>query len=323
MPAEPAPPPLQPGDRIALTGATGFLGGYVMDALLAAGLQLTALARRPQPERAGVRWVEGHINDQQALIELVRDAHGLIHAAGIVQARRKVDFLVTNMGGTARLALTASIAEAPVRRAILISSLAAREPRLSAYAASKRAAEHIWHTLPEATRSVIVRPPAIYGPGDTQVIKLIEAAQRGWLPAPAGRNARFSLIHAADVAAATVALLTAHELPEAPVELSDPTETGYSMDEVAGLIGARIGQRPRLIPLPRWLVRLAGLANETAGLIRGRTVFFTHGKAREVTHKDWVAQAPGNRAIHGWQPRIDLSAGLDTITDETTGQKRP
>lgn len=328
MPAErPSGAPLTAGDSVALTGATGFLGPYLINALLAAGFSLRALTRRPQPEREGVTWVLGDLDDPFTLHRLVRGTQGLVHGAALVQARRRRDFLAVNLGGTARLVLSAGFADHPVRRAVLLSSLAARQPTFSAYAGSKRAAETVWYSLPPEIGRVILRPPGIYGPGDVQVRRLIEAGRQGLLPAPAGRQARFSMIHAEDTAAAVVAALTAERVSDAPLELSDGKDGGYAMADVAGILQAACGRRVRLMPLPRWLVRSAGLLSEIAARLTGRAAFFNAGKARELVHPDWVADPAGNAGLADWHPRIGLDQGLHALIREEApgrgGRRRP
>lgn len=315
MPVDP-PAGLKPGALIAVTGATGFLGRHLIPALLEAGFAVKALTRRPQGVIDGVQWVEGDLNDRFALASLVQDTDGLVHAAALTMAQRRHDFLTVNVGGTAGLALGAAVQKAPVQRSVLISSLAARRPNLSAYARSKRAAESIWQGLPAEMGPVILRPPAIYGPGDPHVLQMVQAARNGWLPCPAGLKARFSMIHVSDMAAAIIAALSADTVPDQPLELSDPVADGYSMGDIADMVSGQTGKTVRTVPIPRWFVRLVGLGHEFGGLLCGKPVFFSAGKAWEVTQRDWVSQPSGNKALNPWSPKLDFLSGLSTLTAE-------
>jgi uncharacterized protein YbjT (DUF2867 family) len=127
---------------VAVTGATGFVGPHLLAALTRHGWKLRVLVRRwsPVPPLAGIdaEIVLGDLADEPALRKLLNGADALLHAAGLIKARRPDDFQTVNRDGTALLA-----ALAPELPFLLLSSLAAREPALSPYAASKQAAEEV------------------------------------------------------------------------------------------------------------------------------------------------------------------------------------
>ena len=127
---------------VAITGATGFVGPHLVAALARRGWKIRLLVRRwsPLPSLAGIEadMVLGDVSDEAALGRLVAGADTIIHAAGLIKARNPADFMTVNRDGTALLS-----ALAPETMVVLLSSLAAREPHLSPYAASKRAAEGV------------------------------------------------------------------------------------------------------------------------------------------------------------------------------------
>ena len=122
----------------------------------------------------------------------------IVHGAGLVRALTAREFFQVNESGTAQL-LEAAAKAAPDARFVHISSLVAREPQLSPYAASKRAAEHKLAALAGARDWIALRPPAIYGPGDHELLPLFKAAKLGILAYPASPNARVSTLHVADL----------------------------------------------------------------------------------------------------------------------------
>ena len=126
-----------------LTGATGFLGGPLMRALDADGYDLRVLTRpgaAPAWDGLSPDIMPGRLGDVDALERLVRGADLVVHAAGLIKARSRDAYFAINAEGAARLAAAASRC-APEARVLLVSSLSAREPGLSAYAASKAAGE--------------------------------------------------------------------------------------------------------------------------------------------------------------------------------------
>ncbi len=102
-----------------------------------------------------------------------------------------------------------------------VSSLAAREPRLSPYCDSKHRAELMVQALAGDRIWTILRPPAVYGPGDREIRPMFQAARLGLVPYPAAPGAALSMIHVADLAEAIAACLTRSGPPEATFEIDD------------------------------------------------------------------------------------------------------
>jgi nucleoside-diphosphate-sugar epimerase len=211
---------------VAVTGATGFVGGHILRHLAEAGVHVRALTRRPPSAEvsANVTWVTGTLEDEAALTALLDQADAVIHCAGAIKARSRDEFFDVNAGGTRRLAGLAA-AKATPPRFIHLSSLAAREPRLSSYAASKRAAEQALRAFPHLP-VLVLRPPAVYGPGDMETFRIFKLAEQGWCVAPM-TGGKVSLIHVDDVARAVVGALLAAEWPSAPAPGSSACRPPY------------------------------------------------------------------------------------------------
>jgi nucleoside-diphosphate-sugar epimerase len=293
----------------ALTGVTGFLGRRLAGALDAAGYQVRALARRDPETGPGVQVVRGALEDEAALERLVHGADVVVHVAGAIKARDRQGFFAVNAEGARRLAAAAARI-APEARFLLVSSLTAREPQLSDYAASKAAAEAGVRELIAAERLTIARPPAIYGPGDRETLGFFQAASRlPLLPLPGRRDARLALVHVDD-AAAQIAVLAGRPGSGAVYVLTDARPEGYGWREVMGAAAAAVG-RPNLplAPLPPQAVLGLGAAIGAFGRIGGNVPILTVGKAREMLHPDWSARphelAPGLES-----PRFDLDSGF-------------
>ncbi|MFL6721387.1 MAG: NAD-dependent epimerase/dehydratase family protein, partial [Sphingomonas sp.] len=154
--------------RLAITGGTGFVGSHLLDAALAAGHQIQALTRREQPPRDNLAWMVGDLSSRDALHLLVDGADAIIHVAGTITAPTAAAFEKGNVTGT--LAMLAAATAGGIHRFVHVSSLAAREPKLSLYGASKAKAEELVHS--SGLDWAIVRPPAVYGPGDKETLEL-------------------------------------------------------------------------------------------------------------------------------------------------------
>jgi len=293
-----------PVRRVALTGATGFVGAHVLDRLVADGYQVFALARRAQDPRPGVTWVSGDLTDEAALRLLVKDADAVVHVAGLIKARRRADFFDINKAGTARL--LAALDGRPVRY-VHLSSLAARQPALSGYAASKAAAEALVRARPGLDWTIL-RPPAVYGPGDRETLVFFKAARARHPLLPGGPGHRTSLIHVADLAAAIAAALGLPGLSGETADVHDGAPGGYAFAEVLGMIAGRPGWH-RPVFVPSLVLQAAGGAIWLASMVTGTVPMLTPGKARELTHADWICR-DDTLARAGWHAAIPAPRGL-------------
>jgi nucleoside-diphosphate-sugar epimerase len=295
---------------VAVTGATGFVGPHLVAALARHGWKIRLLVRRwsPLPSLAGVEadLVLGDVADEAALRRLVDGADTVIHAAGLIKARRPSDFMAVNRDGTARVS-----ALAPTARFVLLSSLAAREPLLSPYGASKRAAEDV-----VANRSgpwLAVRAPAVYGPGDRETLAYFRAVAWGFAPRPNVPDARLSLIHVADLANA-LALAVERPAPASVCEIDDGRDEGYGYGDMQSAAQAALGRTARTLAIPRIAMDGIALVNGISHVLGGPVQILTPGKVNEIFHGDWAVHDRRLAAAIGFRARYDLASGFaDTI----------
>lgn len=299
----------------ALTGASGFLGRHLVAALHARGYRIRVLTRQDPVHRlwSGVdlEVVPGALEDEVALRRLCRDATVVIHAAGLIKARGRDDFLAVNREGTARLARIAR-AQSPAARFLLVSSLAAREPHLSHYANSKHAGEQVAAQIVPPEALTIVRPPAIYGPGDMETLVMFKAAKGLAAPLATPAGSRAALVHVHDAAAA-IAALAWTETP-GRWTLADTRPEGHALRDIMSAAARTLGTRPRFIQVPGAVIHGLGAASELWGRITGKAMMLTRGKAREITHRDWGVRPEELPPAHIWQPSINMQDGVATTT---------
>jgi len=288
--------------KLALTGGTGFVGQAVLDEACRRGVAVKALARREQAACEGVEWVRGDLADTAALAALVEGADAVLHVAGVVNTPDPMGFHLGNVAGTE--ALVSAAEAAGVRRFVFVSSLAAREPRLSAYGKSKRHAEEVVQT--STLDWTIVRPPAIYGPRDREMLELFKAARWGVVPMPP--KGRASMIHVEDLARLLLALLPADPALTGRIfEPDDGREGGWPHDRLARAIGRAVGREVRVPHLPRWALSAAARADK---LVRGKHAKLTPDRVGYMTHPDWVSRPDKRPPAELWKPEIATREGL-------------
>jgi len=292
--------------KLAVTGGTGFVGSNLLDIALASGHEITALTRREQQPRERVTWVAGDLNDRAALERLVSDADAVIHVAGVITGQTAATFEKGNVEGT--LAMLAAATAGGIRRFVHVSSLAAREPRLSLYGASKARSEELVHG--SGLDWAIVRPPAVYGPGDGETLELFRMARMGVMLMPP--KGRVSVIHADDLARLLVALAA----PTAPsgvlIEPDDGKPGGWTHREFAKALGAAVGTKPAIVSSPGILLRLAARADQ---LFRREKAKLTVDRAAYFSHRNWVVEPKRAAPPELWHPRIETTQGLKTTAD--------
>jgi nucleoside-diphosphate-sugar epimerase len=294
---------------LAITGATGFVGSAVLAEALVQGHQVKALTRREQAPRAGVEWVRGDLNDTPALAALVAGADAVVHVAGLTNTPDPAQFEIANVTGTANV--LAAMTGAGVKRLVFVSSLSARKPELSAYGASKAKAE----ALVEASKLdwTTVRPPAVYGPRDIDMLDLFRAAKWGVVPLPPGGAT--SIIHADDLARLLVALAASNPAAtrKQVYEPDDGREGGWSHKELAAAIGKAMGRgRVFALHLPRAVLDAAAAADRIA---RGDKAKLTADRVGYMAHPNWVCRFDRKVPPGIWQPRIAGEEGLKATAE--------
>jgi nucleoside-diphosphate-sugar epimerase len=287
--------------KLAVTGGTGFVGSHLLDAAAGDGHEVAALTRRPMQPRPRVSWIEGSLSSRDALERLVDGAGAVIHVAGVISARDAAAFDEGNVAGT--LALLAAATAGGVRRFIHVSSLAAREPSVSLYGASKARAEEL--VRGSGLDWAIVRPPAVYGPGDRETLELFKMARVGVMMLPP--KGRISLVHVEDLARLLLALIKRGAPRRLTIEPDDGRAGGWTHSEFAAALGRAVGRRGIRLSLPRALLRIGASADR---MVRGDKAKLTPDRAAYFCHPDWVAEPKNAAPPELWRPEIPTEQGL-------------
>lgn len=289
-------------ELLAITGATGFVGQAVLDLAGRAGIEVRALARRPQEARAGVEWVQGDLADKRALARLVGKASVVLHIAGVVNAPDAAGFDEGNVWGT--LNVVNAALDAGVPRFVHVSSLSAREPQLSAYGQSKLRGEKV--VKASSMEWTVVRPPAVYGPRDTEMFELFKLARRGIVPLPP--QGHLSIIHVNDLARLLLALIPGGEdVTHKTFEPDDGTPGGWSHNAMARAIGMAVGKRVFALNLPARALRIGAALD---GRFRKGAAKLTPDRVGYMCHPDWRVSANAMPPPSLWTPQVETRMGL-------------
>ncbi|MGH6881336.1 NAD-dependent epimerase/dehydratase family protein [Hypericibacter sp.] len=306
------------GRLAAVTGASGFVGGAVVSALDRLGWRLRLLIRRQPPRlvlpNQAPEVVIGDLADDIALGQLVAGADAVLHIAGVVKAHDREGFMRGNAEPTGRLAGIAARQPAPPHF-ILMSSLAAREPALSPYCTSKRAAEDALKAAAGAMPWTILRPTAVYGPGDRELLPFFKSIKKGLAPRPAGPVQRLSLIHVEDVGRFAAAAAGLDAARGRSWELDDGAPEGHGWDEIVTAAAQALGTHPRALAIPRPVLAAAARVNALKAAWSGRPQMLVPHKLAEMMHPDWRCHDRPPAALGTeWEPRWAIGPGFaDTV----------
>jgi nucleoside-diphosphate-sugar epimerase len=311
--------------KVLVTGATGFLGGWVCTKLVATGHAVRALVR-PQSDLSivgplGVETVAGAIEDRTSLARAVDGVDAIVHGAGLTMALRREDFERVNVGGTENLFAAVRASGAQLRRFVHISSLAVVGPSdgpwpppadrppspVTTYGRTKAKGEAIALAAAPGIPVTVIRPPVVYGPRDRELLRVFRAAARGLLPVFAGAGA-VSLIHAEDCASAIETILRV-DPPAGRVYAVDDGPP-HTPEEIARAAAAAVGRRGLRIPIPRFAIYPAAAVSGAFARLRRRPTILTLDKAPEIAARFQVA---GHEAITrdlGWRPAIAMGDGF-------------
>jgi len=298
---------------IAVTGASGFIGQSICRQLTSQDYSLRALIRSPRqlslPALQNAQIIQGNLADQDSLNRLVDGADAVIHCAGAVRGATQAQFDHVNVEGTENL-LRAIKTGRTTPRLLSLSSLAAREPRLSYYSTSKYRAEQVLRNEGDGIAWTILRPPAVYGPGDRELLPLFRLMAHGIAVTAGSPAARFSMLYVEDLSNAVVAWLRSDPVVEKTYSLDDGQLQGYNWHDIGRIVGEVCDRKVRVIRAASWLLDIPAWLNRRISPVIGGSPMLTPEKLRELRHPDWVCDSADFQFDVDWQPQFQLAEGL-------------
>lgn len=304
---------------ILVTGATGFIGSHLVEAFLSRGEQVRVLVRRSSSRRylPAVDVVCADLVTGEGLNEALAGVSQVFHLAGATKALHTSDYYMGNVKAVECLAGRVRAREIPM---VHVSSLAAVGPSavgepldedaephpLTTYGRSKLEGERVVRAvLPDA---VIVRPPVVYGPRDTDVLQILKPISMGWALQLGGGERWFSLIYVRDLVDGLIAASqtlaargrTYFLANSAPLCWTDLTRTA-----------ARImGKRPGVIRIPTGVGYAVGLLAEILARAIGKPGIISREKVAEARCEAWTCSSARGAAELGFEARTPVEKGL-------------
>lgn len=253
--------------RIFLTGATGFIGGHLLRALVERGHAVTCLARGEGARRLaamalpGVRVAEGEFTRPHEWVGHVAGHEAVVNCVGIIRETPRATFAAVHT--EAPIALFEAAAAAGARKVVQLSALGADERAESRYMRTKGAADAHLARLP--VPSVVLRPSIVYGPGDHSMSVFLTLAALPVTPVPGDGQYRLQPVHVEDLVRAMVQTVERVDLAGLTVDVggAEPVTFNVLLDELARWLGKTGGARQ--LPVPWGLMRLAAAVTDALG----------------------------------------------------------
>ena len=309
-----------------ITGATGFIGSHLVEALLSKGYGIKCLIRKTSNlqwlKNLPIEYVYGDLFAPDALQAAVRDVDYVYHLAGVVAAKKREGYFHGNQEGTSNLLEAVRAANPDVKKFIFVSSLTAAGPAtgddpvteetaphpITAYGESKLAAENEVKDRWDAIPSVIVRAPAVYGPRDVGVLTFFQAISKGLEPLIGFHEKKASLVHSTDLVNGIILAGENEKATTATYFIG--SERAYTWSELGALASRLMNKKTIRIKIPHWLVfGIAGISG-FIGNLGSKPPILNYEKGKDITRPNWTCSVEKAKKELGYRQTISAEQGF-------------
>lgn len=314
--------------RVFVTGATGFVGSHLVNALLERGDDVVCLVRDPARAKSlftdvAPQLVRGDLSDRATLRAACAGADVIYHSAGLTTARNRNEFFAINAEGTKLVVEAARDAASDLTRFVYVSSQAAAGPSrkghprtendpplaVSNYGASKLAGE-------DAVRDsglpwTIIRPCAVYGPGDKAFLTVFKLLRFGFMPVLGSTEQELSMIHIADLVGSLLVSVGPATLSETYFACHPQILTPATLSkQIRSALAPHKQTRPLVCGLPVWATRAVLAVTGAAAGLAGKSTFLSPDKGNEYVAEAWVCSPKKLERATGWRAQVAVEEGV-------------
>jgi dihydroflavonol-4-reductase len=313
------------GERVLITGATGFIGSHLVEELIRLGYDVEVLVRKNSNLRwlrdKNVRYVYGDLGGAGSLPGLNRIDY-IFHLGGATRAVRTKDYFRINLQGTEAL-LAAARGIKGLKGFIYLSSQAAAGPSpddrpsvendmpcpVSPYGKSKLQAEEAVLCCSDQFHVTILRPCAVYGPRDTYMLELFKQISKGIIPSVGGGSMYFSFCYVNDIVQVLLRSISHGHKSGEVFFIADGEK--YSFDYFADVVSSVLGVKLRKIAIPSWAAWCYATVADGLGMAIGKPAAFSRNKCSEACCRNWVCDIGKAKNELGFRPGFLLESGVN------------
>lgn len=315
--------------KALITGATGFIGSHLAGALIREGFDVTCLVRNPANPRfledINVRIIKGDCTDRESLTDAVKGVDYVFHLAGLTKACSEADYYNANVKGTENM-IKAVVEDNPnIKRFIYLSSLAAAGPShdgiplkedcklepVSLYGKTKLQGERLVLSNKENIPVTVIRPPAVYGPRDRDLLIFFKMVKSGLIPY--WGKCYYSFLYVEDLINAIILSALSRDAEGEIFFVSDGNI--YSTDDIIEAISDALQKRPMRLNIPKVVMPLLGFISEKAkGARKGINIINTD-KIKEMRHSYWICDMTRAAERLKFEPKVKIKEGVKWTAD--------
>jgi len=314
---------------VLVTGANGFIGARVCRLLAASGYAIRIICRETSDltllEDIPYSKFMADITSPETLELPIKGSNYIIHLAGLIKANTEADFMKVNQGGTVNLLNAVKNNNLDLKKFVLVSSAAGsgvsyERPRkeddppepLTPYGRSKLAGEEVTKQFRDLIPITIIRPPAVYGPGDKETFAFFNIVNKGFKPFLGGGRNRIQMVHVDDLAEGIIKAMESDKSRGKTYFIAE--DRAYSIREMLNIIAEVMGKKGIGISIPRLILKFLALLSELFHKLIGKVPMFSRPKVKELLG-NWEFDLTGAREDLEYESKIDFKSGAMMTID--------
>ncbi len=313
--------------KALVTGATGFIGSHLVEALVQRGVQVRCLVRNKWHlgwvKDSPVEFVVGNCQERNSLKQAVKDVDQVFHLAGAITAVKEKTYFEVNALGTENLVQACIENNTRLKKFIYLSSQAAAGPcrsggkkkesdscePVSPYGKSKLLGEQLALSHSHELPLLILRPCSVYGPRDQGFYALFKCLSKSINPCLSGHDQLVSMCYVRDLVRAII-LAAENQTENGEIFfLSDGQD--YRMEEIGDIFAQAMEISALKLRLPKQMLFGMAFFAECFSRVSGKPSILSRGKVEEMIQKNWLCDITKARALLGFEPRISLALGAE------------
>ena len=311
--------------KALVTGANGFVGSHLVEGLLSRGYQVICLVRKTSNLRwlsgLNVEYVYADISEKDSLKNVLKNVDFVLHVAGVTKAKSREEYFKANYQGTKNLIEVCVEDNPQIKRFVYVSSQAAVGPGkdgqpldetspcnpITDYGKSKLEGERIVLEYSSKLPVTIIRPPAVYGPRDSDILGFFKVANKGLKTLFGKGESYLSLCYIEDL---VDGIILAAESPKAIGQIYFiADDQSYSWREAFGIIAKVLNKKTITLRIPNAFLFTIAFISENIFRLLGKPAVVNVQKVREITQKYWLCDVSKAKKELGFSPKYKLEEG--------------